>query len=88
MDASIAYAIGGLVGSALRVLLTNDQETFSKKSISDIVVGGAVGLLFNIYPVIELPANATLLQQASLVGFIAYATGDLFQSVLGKITKK
>lgn len=88
MDVSIALAIGGLAGSLLRVVVTQDQDTFSKKSVADVVVGGAVGLLYPLYPVIELPAGASILQQAALVGVISYLTGDFVQSIVGRFGSK
>jgi len=90
MDPVYAYAIGGLVGSAVRAAITTSQGTFSKQSIVDVVIGGAIGLLWPIYPVIELPAHATVLQQATIVGLFAYMSGDFVVNALrrlGALTK-
>jgi uncharacterized membrane protein YraQ (UPF0718 family) len=88
MELSIALALGGIVGSALRVFITNDQTTFSRKSIGDILVGGAVGVLWPLYPLVELPVGASVLQQASLIGVVSYLAGDVIQNLVQRVGLK
>lgn len=86
MDPTIALALGGIAGSALKAFVSNDQGTFSKKSLADVLIGGAVGLLYPLYPIISLPPGASLAQQATLIAVIAYFTGDLALNVLQKVS--
>ena len=85
MDPVYAYAIGGLVGSAVRAVITTSQVTLSRQSIVDVLIGGAVGLLWPLYPVIELPAHASTLQNATIVGLFAYMSGDFVVNALRRI---
>lgn len=84
---TLALAFGGLVGSALRVWVTNDQVNFSKQSIADLVIGAAVGLLWPLYPLFDFPANANIVQQAAIVGLVAYFSSDLLTNVATRFKK-
>ena len=77
MDPSIAFAVGGILGSSLKAVSSNDQTTFSRKSIVDIAIGGLVGILLPLFPLIPIPKDASMVQQMALVAAIAYFTGDL-----------
>lgn len=74
-------ALGGLIGSALKAWLTMSQNTFSKQSMADILVGGLVGLLWSVWPMFELPATASLVQKAALVGAFAYFSSDVISNL-------
>lgn len=85
MNPSLAFLIAGLAASALKAYVSSDQATFSRKSVADILIGGAVGLLYPLFPMIPMPANASLIQQAALVGVICYFSSDLLQGILSKL---
>lgn len=89
MNVSLVYGIAGLVGSALKAWVSNDQASFSKKSLADILIGGAVGVLYPLFPLIPLPEGANLLQQGAIIGVISYFSSDLITNVMTKfgITK-
>lgn len=82
---SIALALGGIAGSSLKAVTANDQITFSRKSVADILIGGAVGVLYPLFPIIALPPNAGLLQQAVMIAVIAYFTGDVAVNLAQKL---
>lgn len=88
MDASIAMALGGLIGSGLKAWVTRSQETFSRASIADVLIGGAVGILYPLFPIVELPAAATALQKAAMIGVLAYFSSDLVANVAGRLGLK
>jgi hypothetical protein len=75
--APYAFFLGGLIGTAVKAWLTTSQATFSKQSAVDVALGGIVGLLWNLYPPFALPAGASLVQQAALVGLTTYAASDV-----------
>lgn len=83
---SLVLALGGLVGSAARALLTTSQPTFSRRSLADVLIGGAVGFLWPLYPLIDFPAGATMFQKAVIVGVIAYFAGDVLLNSFQRLT--
>ncbi len=85
MDAILVLALGGILGAALRVVVTPEQPTFSRRTIADVVLGGVVGLLYPLYPVVQFPADATLLQRAAIVGLVAYFSGDLAAGLAARV---
>lgn len=85
MTATILFALGGLMGSALRVVITTDQETFSRKSVVDLIVGALIGIIYPLYPLFPLPEGADLIQKSALIAVISYAGGDLVQSVMSRV---
>jgi hypothetical protein len=85
MNPSVAYGIAGLVGSALKAFVSTDQANFSKKSIADVVIGAAVGILYPLVPFVPIPETANLLQQAVMIGVISYFSSDLLTGVLSKL---
>lgn len=85
MQPSVAFGLAGLIASALKVFVAGDQATISRKSIADVILGGAVGILYPLYPLVPMPEHATLLQQSMLVGVICYFSSDLITNVLAKL---
>lgn len=85
MTETIAYLIAGLLAAVLKAYFSADQATFSRKSVADVIIGGAVGLLYPLFPLVPLPAGASLIQRAAIVLVICYVSTDLLQNVLGKI---
>jgi hypothetical protein len=85
MNVSIAYGIAGLVGSALKAWVSNDQASFSKKSLADVLIGGAVGILYPLFPFVPMPDGASLLQQSALIGVVSYFSSDLITNVMTKL---
>lgn len=73
--------LGGLVGAALRSIVTLDQKTLSKQTVVDVLIGGAVGMLYPLYPVIPFPDGASLLQRAVIMAMMAYSTSDFATSM-------
>lgn len=78
---SYVLALGGLIGSAIKAWVTVEQPTLSKQSLIDIILGGAVGLLWTIWPPFDLPATASLVQRAAIVGITAYFSSDLLANL-------
>ena len=87
MDA-IYLALGGLVGSGLKAWLTTTQENFSKQSLADVLIGGAIGFLYPIYPLIDFPVSASIAQKAVMLAVLAYFSADMIPNVLSKIGVK
>jgi len=85
---AIYLALGGLVGSGLKAYVTTTQENFSKQSLADVLIGGAVGLLYPLYPVIDFPAGASIVQKAVMIAVIAYFSADLIPGILSKLGVK
>ena len=84
MSLNLALFIAGLIGSALKAWATNSQATWSKKSIIDIVVGGAVAALVPYYLPSLLPQSQPIFVQAITMGLISYFSSDFVQNILGK----
>lgn len=82
---SLWLAGGALLGSAMRAFLTPAQKTLSRKSIADVVIGGAVGLLYPLYPVVPLPGGASPLQLAVVMFVLAYFSSDFLVNVVTKL---
>ena len=89
MSPTLAYGLAGLIGSGLKAWVSNDQLSWSKKSAADVLIGGAVGVLYPLFPLVPLPETANLLQQGAIIGIISYFSSDLITNVLTKfgITK-
>jgi len=85
---SLWLAGGGLLGSFLRAWITVSQATWSKQTLVDLVIGGAVGFLYPLYPVIAFPPAATMAQKAVIVGVCAYVAGDFVQNAFQRIAGK
>lgn len=85
MTPTVAFGIAGVVASALKVFVAGDQATVSRKSIADVILGGAIGILYPLYPLVPLPDAANLLQQSMLVGVICYFSSDLITNILAKL---
>jgi VIT1/CCC1 family predicted Fe2+/Mn2+ transporter len=85
MIPSIAYGIAGLIGSGLKAFVSTDQANISKKSVADVVIGGAVGILYPLFPFVPIPDTASLLQQAVMIGVISYFSSDLVTGILSKL---
>lgn len=83
---SLVLALGGLSGSAVRVLLTSSQPVVSKKSATELVIGAMAGFLWPLYPLIPFPEHATMLQQAAIVAGVAYLSGDFLLNAFTKAT--
>lgn len=81
---SIALFLAGLIGSALHAWATNSQTTWSKKSIIDVVIGGAVAALVPYYAPSLLPSGQPIFVQACTMGLISYFSSDFVQNILGK----
>lgn len=81
---SLMFFVAGLLGAACKAYLSNDQATFSRKSVGDVVLGGLTGLLFPLLSPVPLPMHANLLQQAAMVAGAAYMGSDLIQNALQK----
>jgi len=80
MTPDVWFFLGGLVGSGLKAVITTSQETFSRKSVVDIAIGGMVGVLYPLYPIV--PLEGTMLQQAAEIAVISYFAGDLLQNAI------
>lgn len=86
MDSNVLYlGLGGLIGSALRAAITTDQKTFSRQTIADVIIGGAIGVLYPLYPLIPLPESASLLQRAVIMGMLAYSTSDFATNMFARL---
>lgn len=81
---TLIFLAAGLVGGALKAMLSNSQGTFSKKSFADVVTAGFVGMLWPIMGPIPLPETANVLQQAGFIAFISYTASHVLTSALGK----
>ncbi len=84
MNVSLAYGIAGLIGSGLKAWVSNDQASLSKKSLADVLIGGAVGILYPLMPFVPFPEGANLLQQSAMIGVISYFSSDLITNVMTK----
>lgn len=84
MNPQLAYLIAGLIGAALKAWATTSQETFSKRSVVDIILGGAAAVLIPQFAPNLIPTGVSLLTQSIIVGVVSYASSDLIQNMLGK----
>lgn len=88
----IWMAIGGALGALAKAIFTTDEPTLSpgvwrpsKATVRDVLIGAVIGYVWNLYPVIELPAAASVSQRALLVAVVAYFGADLLPNVLGQL---
>lgn len=81
---SLVFFVAGVVGAACKAFFSNDQATWSRKSIGDVILGGLTGILFPLLSPVPLPEQANLLQQAAIVAGAAYLGSDLIQNALQK----
>ena len=90
MYPTLYLILAGLAGSAIKAWISMDQATFSKKSIGDVLLGGAVGGLFPLFvdnlpsSIVEMYTKASLLQQALMIGAISYTASDLITGLLAR----
>lgn len=89
---ALYMALGGALGALAKAIFTTDAPTLSpgvwrpsRQTVRDVLLGGVVGYLWNLYPVIELPAGATVAQRAVLVGVVGYIGADFLPNVLGQL---
>ncbi len=80
----IALLLAGLLGSVLKAWATQSQETFSKKSVVDVVLGGLAAVLVPQFLPSLLPPDANLLSTFAIVAVISYASADFVQNIIGK----
>jgi hypothetical protein len=80
---SVMFFVAGLVGAACKACLSNDQATWSRKSIGDVVLGGVGGIL--LPTIVPLPVAWNMLQQAALIAGLTYSGVDVIQNVLQKL---
>src|SRR5512137_364191 len=81
---SVVYFVSGLIGSAIKAAGSHDQQTFSSKSLADLVLGGITGILVPLVMPSLIPTNANIVQQGAVVAVIAYTGSDIIQNFLGK----
>lgn len=79
---SLVFFLAGVVGAAGKAFFSNDQATWSRKSIGDIVLGGLGGIL--LPTVTPLPPAWNVLEDAALIAGLSYAGVDIIQNVLQK----
>lgn len=84
----LALMLGGAVGSFLRAWITRAQETWSRKTLVDVLLGGAIGLLWDTIMPIEFKAGTTLLQQATILGVLAATGNATWTSAAAKLGAK
>lgn len=85
MNVSLVYGLAGLIGSALKAWVSNDQASLSKKSVADVAIGAAVGILYPLYPILPIPEHASIIQQGAIIGVISYFSSDLITNVMTKL---
>lgn len=81
---TIATFVGGIVGAGLRVMAAPDQETFGRKSVVDIVLGGIIGILVPV--TVGLP-EGSVAAKGAIVALSSYAGSNLLQDVLARVKK-
>lgn len=87
LQQTLALFVGGLIGSACRAYLTKSQETFSRQSLGDVVIGAIVGVLYPQFPILG-PLAGNVVQQASMVAIMGYFGASAIQNaILSRITK-
>lgn len=82
MNLNLLFCLAGLVGSALRAASTYSHDTFTAKSITDVIVGGIVGVL---YPLSGAPLPTDPWQAAAVVAGASYVGASVLQGVLGRL---
>jgi len=86
MNLTLVFILAGIIGAGLRAFLAASQEAVSRKSVVDVIVGGLVGGLYPLYPVIPLVGN--WLQQGLEVALLSYVAGDVVQNaILARVPK-
>ncbi len=85
---SLIFAVAALCGALLRAWWTSDQDFLSKRTINDAITGAVVGLLWSLWPPIEFPDSATLVQRAGIVFATAYFLGDAVQGFITRFNNR
>jgi len=81
---SAVYALAGLAGSTLKSYGSNDQKVKSRKGIVDVALGGLVGVLYPMLPLVPIPSEANIVQQFAFVAIISYFTADNIINLMEK----
>lgn len=76
---SLIFALAALLGTLARAWWTSDQDFWSKRTVNDVITGVVLGLLWSLWPPVEFPATATLVQKAGIVFATSYFLGDVVQ---------
>ena len=72
----------GLLGAFLRAFADNDQKTWSRQTVVDVVLGGLTGGLTPL--AITIPGD-TLTKQFLVVTIMSYAGINVLKDLLGKL---
>lgn len=83
MNADLIYLIAGALAAYCRALLKPDQDTMSRKTLVDVLVGAAAGVLVPI--VVEMQPTWSLLRQGAVVFGAGFLAGDLLSIVAGLV---
>ena len=86
---TVWLAVGGLLGGTLHALFMGTTPSFwCRETGKTIFLGGIMGLLYPLYPIIPFHPEANVIQQAGLVTLIAFIVGAGIQSILPGIFQK
>lgn len=81
----VTYLVAGLIGGALKAAITNTQETISKRSLVDVVIGGLAAVLIPQFFPNLVPSGTNLFGQGVVVVLISYASSDFVQGILARL---
>lgn len=84
--ATLMLTGAGAVGTALRALVSQSQDTFSRKTLADVVIGAFIG---GLWPQLGLPMlGTTMLGQAFFIALLSYFTDHALQNYFGSYIEK
>lgn len=79
---SLYLALGAVVGGAFHAWVSNADAFFTRTTAGNVFIAAVVGLVYPLWPVIDFPETANVVQKAAIMAGIAYVAGDAIQNLL------
>lgn len=83
MNHEVYYAVAGALAALLRALGAS-QDTLSRKTLIDVILGAASGVLVPLF-VVPMKPEWSILAQACIVLGSGYLSGSLLSIIVGKV---
>ena len=83
MNAELIYALAGALAAFLRALAAV-QDTVSRKTLIDVILGAASGVLVPLF-LIEMKPEWSILARSSIVLAAGWLTGSILSVIASKV---
>ena len=83
MNPEVIYALAGALAAFLRALIA-EQDTVSRKTAVDVILGAASGILVPLF-VVDMKPEWSIVSRAAIVLGSGYLTGSLLSVIASKV---